>query len=65
LLAVLVLVFSGHNTVSGQTRGGAVVIIGFIPIVLGKDKESARLLLVLSIALVAILIVLFFLQGQL
>ena len=50
---------------SGQlkARGGAVVIVGPFPIIFGSDKQSTKLLLALSISLVALLIVLFVLQG--
>ncbi len=41
-------------------RGGAVVIIGPFPIIFGSDKQSAKVLLILAIILVALLIGLFF-----
>ena len=49
---------------SGNTgaRGGAVIIIGPFPIVLGSDKETARSLLLLAIILVIVVIALFLLQ---
>jgi len=46
-----------------KARGGAVVIIGPFPIIFGSDKESAKILLVLSIILVGALIALFLVQG--
>ncbi len=49
---------------SGDTRGrgGAVVIIGPFPIVLGSDKETAWSLLLLAIILVIFVVALFLLQ---
>lgn len=49
---------------SGKTRarGGAVIIIGPFPIVLGSDKETTRSLLLLAIVLVIVVIALFLLQ---
>ncbi|MBO0887971.1 DUF131 domain-containing protein, partial [Candidatus Bathyarchaeota archaeon] len=42
---------------------GAVVIVGPIPIIFGSDKQSAKILLALSIILVGALIVLYLVQG--
>lgn len=39
---------------AGQVRGGGVVMIGPVPIVFGTDKESARILILLAIVLMAI-----------
>jgi uncharacterized protein (TIGR00304 family) len=39
---------------AGQMRGGGVVMIGPIPIIFGTDKESARMLILLTIVLIAI-----------
>jgi uncharacterized protein (TIGR00304 family) len=63
LLAILVLIVSAVKGDGLKTKGGGVVIIGFIPIIFGTDKQPAKLILVLSIALVALLIVLFLLQA--
>jgi uncharacterized protein (TIGR00304 family) len=41
----------------GKVRGGGAIIIGFIPIVFGTDKESVKKILLLSIALVVVLAV--------
>lgn len=38
---------------SGQVRGGGVVMIGPVPIIFGTDKESARILIILSVVLMA------------
>jgi len=59
LIAVVLLLFSSlrGKKVGGKVRGGGVVVIGPFPIVFGTDKESAKILLLLSIALIALLLV--------
>ncbi|TMI23265.1 DUF131 domain-containing protein [Candidatus Bathyarchaeota archaeon] len=63
LLALFVVILSIAKTDNVKARGGAVVIVGPFPIIFGSDRESAKVLLVLSIVLVAALIVLLLLQG--
>ena len=58
LFAVLWLVLSGMKGSGSKVRGGGVVIIGPIPIILGTDKESVKIILLLSIILVALLLIL-------
>lgn len=55
-IAVLLWIF---KTVKGEgkVRGGGAVIIGPFPIVFGTDKESVKVLLLLSIALIVLLLV--------
>jgi len=62
-LALFVIVVSLARSGGLKARGGAVVIIGPFPIIFGSDKESAKILLVLSIILVGALIALFLVQG--
>jgi len=50
-LAVLLLLFRSAKGTS-KVRGGGVVLIGPFPIVFGTDRESVKLLLILSIVLV-------------
>jgi len=64
LLALFVVILSIAKTDKVKARGGAVVIVGPFPIIFGSDRESAKVLLVLSIVLVAALIVLLLLQGH-
>jgi len=52
LLWILMTVKGG-----GKVRGGGAVIIGPFPIVFGTDKESVKVLLLLSIALIVLLLV--------
>jgi len=57
-IAMIWLVSSGGKSGKGRVRGGGAVIIGPIPIIFGTDKESVKIILVLSIVLVALLLVL-------
>ncbi|MCQ8902807.1 MAG: DUF131 domain-containing protein [Methanothrix sp.] len=41
----------------GEIRGGAVVMIGPIPVVIGSDQRTAAILMALAIALMAIWLV--------
>jgi uncharacterized protein (TIGR00304 family) len=56
-IAMILLVVSGTKGGRAKVRGGGAVIIGPIPIVFGTDKESVKVILILSIALVALLLV--------
>lgn len=55
-IAVLLWIFRTVNG-GGKVRGGGAVIIGPFPIVFGTDKESVKVLLLLSIALIVLLLV--------
>jgi len=57
-VAVVLLFLKGLKSKSGKVQGGGAVIIGPIPIIFGTDKESVKLILVLSIILVVLLLVL-------
>ena len=63
VLALFVAAVSSAKTSNVKARGGAVVIVGPFPIIFGSDKESASVLLVFSIGLVAALVVFLLLQG--
>jgi uncharacterized protein (TIGR00304 family) len=56
ILAILMAVFSSSKT-GGRVRGGGVVMIGPIPIIFGTDKRLARVLVLLTIVLMAIFLV--------
>ncbi len=58
LIARIWLVLSGGKGGGGKVRGGGAIIIGPIPIIFGTDKDSVKVILILSIALVALLLVL-------
>ncbi|NIU39214.1 DUF131 domain-containing protein [Candidatus Bathyarchaeota archaeon] len=41
----------------GKVQGGGAIIIGPFPIIVGTDKESVKILLLLSIVLIGLLLV--------
>lgn len=51
------LLFISETKSKRRVKGAGVIIIGPFPIIFGTDKQSIRLILLLSIALVALLIV--------
>ncbi|MEM2897486.1 MAG: DUF131 domain-containing protein [Candidatus Bathyarchaeia archaeon] len=53
----MVLLFLSSVKSGGKIRGGGAIIIGPFPIIFGTDKESVKTILLLSIALIAILMV--------
>jgi len=57
-VAVVLLALRGARGGKGKVKGGGVVIIGPIPIIFGTDKQSVKIILVLSIILVALLLAL-------
>jgi uncharacterized protein (TIGR00304 family) len=64
-VAVIVMLFQGVRSGSSESRGGAVLLIGPVPIIFGSDKKSAMVLVVLSIILIVIAMTFatIFLQG--
>jgi len=54
--AVILLAFTAMKG-KGKVRGGGAVIIGPFPIIFGTDKESIKVLLLLSIALITLVLV--------
>ena len=63
LIALVAVVLSVVRTANSTGRGGAVIIVGPLPIIFASDKQSAKMLLVLSVILVVALIVLLVIQG--
>jgi len=55
-IAMIWLILAGAKSGKGMVRGGGAVIIGPIPIIFGTDKESIKIILVLSIVLVVLLL---------
>ena len=56
-IVAAVLMISAAANRKGTFRGGGVVIVGPFPIIFGTDKESVKVLLILSIILVSVLFV--------
>jgi len=55
-VAVILLLFTTMKG-KGKVRGGGAVIIGPVPIVFGTDKESVRILFLLSAAIIVLLLI--------
>lgn len=55
-IATVLLFFTAFKGRAG-VKGGGAVIIGPFPIIFGTDKESVKILLLLSIILIALLLV--------
>jgi uncharacterized protein (TIGR00304 family) len=58
MLIAIILFFLSNLKRNQKIRGGGVIIVGPIPIILGTDKKSVKTLLLLSIVLVVLLIAL-------
>lgn len=56
LIAAILLAVKNRGT-SGQTRSAGILLIGPIPIIFGSDKQSARVLIILAILLIAIVLI--------
>jgi len=54
--AVILLAFTATRG-KRKVRGGGAVIVGPFPIIFGTDKESVKVLLLLSIALITLILV--------
>ena len=61
LVAILLLFFSNVKD-EGKRHGGGAIIIGPFPIIFGIDKESIRVILLLSLTLTVLLIILIILS---
>jgi uncharacterized protein (TIGR00304 family) len=61
ILAILVGILQSPKG-TGQVRGGGVVMIGPVPVILATDKQSARILILLGIVLTVVLLLLTLLQ---
>ena len=55
-IAVLLMILTAARG-DGRVRGGGAVIIGPFPIIFGTDKESVKLVLLLSLALIAVMLI--------
>jgi uncharacterized protein (TIGR00304 family) len=57
IIAIILLFLKNAKIEKGKVKGGGVVIIGPIPIIFGTDKESVKIILVLSIILMILVLV--------
>jgi len=57
IIAIILLFLKNAKSEKGRVKGGGVVIIGPIPIIFGTDKESVKIILVLSIILMILVLV--------
>jgi len=58
ILAAILLFFLSNVKGEGKVKGGGAIIIGPFPIIFGKDKESVKTILLLSLALTILLVIL-------
>ena len=56
LVAVILLATKSANS-RAKTRGGGILLIGPIPIMFGTDRESVKILVILSIILIAVVLI--------
>jgi uncharacterized protein (TIGR00304 family) len=65
-VAVILLFLRGIKGEKGKgdVKGGGVIVIGPIPIIFGTDKESVKIILVLSIILMILVLVWMVLQYK-
>ena len=56
LIAVILLATRSANA-GTKARGGGILLIGPIPIIFGTDRESVKILVILSIVLIAVVLI--------
>ncbi|MGQ9545481.1 MAG: TIGR00304 family membrane protein [Candidatus Bathycorpusculaceae bacterium] len=56
LIAILLLLFYSGVKGKGGFKGGGALLIGPFPIIFGTDRESIKIILILSIILTALII---------
>ena len=59
LIAFVAVIFMFFTTTrgKGKVKGGGAVVIGLFPIVFGTDRESLKILLLLSIAIIVLMLI--------
>ena len=62
LLATFLLIFHSTKT-KGETKGAGIILIGLFPIIFGTDKQSVKVLLVLTIIIIVLMIAFLFLNN--
>lgn len=57
-LATIMMIFTGFRSrKAGRIKGGGLVMIGPVPIIFGTDKETMKMLIFLSVALMVIALI--------
>ena len=56
-IATVIMFFSRFRNRKAKGRGGGLIMIGPIPIIFGTDKETMKILILLSIALMVIALI--------
>ena len=62
LLATFLLIFHSTKT-KGETKGAGIILIGPFPIIFGTDKQSVKVLVVLTIIIIVLMIAFLFLNN--
>ncbi len=62
-IAAMMMLLSGVRA-HGKVGGGGLIMIGPIPIIFGTDRESVKILLVLSIILILVALVFMLILSQ-
>ncbi len=58
-IAAVIMFFETIKRRTKRFRGGGLVMLGPIPIIFGTDKETVKVLVILSIALIVIMLTFF------
>jgi len=64
VFAAFILMAFKAAKAKGKVKGGGVVVIGPFPIIFGTDKESVKIILVLSIVFIVLLVVFMLISAQ-
>jgi uncharacterized protein (TIGR00304 family) len=62
-IAVIKMFFVGVHA-HGKVRGGGLIMIGPFPIIFGTDREAVKILMILSIVLIAVVLISMFVLSQ-
>ena len=57
ILVAILLLFLSSVKEKGEIKGGGAIIIGPFPIIFGTDKESIKMVLLLSLTLTILLVI--------
>lgn len=57
---ILMLIFVFKSNKKADIKGGGVILIGPIPIIIGTDKQSVKIVIILALVLMILAFILFF-----